>query len=1277
MNKKLKKLIRDPKLFFNDMLSKRKLAIQKKNISEKNLNLIKKEMVPPKTRYTYEVVVVVNNKVINLPRCISSIYEQQNLDFEHINITILDLGATSEQIEYISSLADNVRVYSANDELAYLSFISSLQLNYTLFLWGDDFLDMSFIQSTDKFLLSDPKKNRRGSIICTSVLTANSNSEIGRNYNPITALYSKLPADDVLPEQMVVESIYGCFFPSGVLKAIMRKQGGFYCLKFDGVGIFFDIFRSIPDTRRLTISGKSKYLVHEENISHPFKENFWDESVLYTEYFILLCDKFHSNIAGSKKWQELLRRSFLYILLKYMKKGLANQSLLDNIDSAEKDAFINALKSSLELIGTNSINKFNVACAEQFKVGCLNFIEKGRVSSAVDILQYDLDKDMFMLRYYTPSFMPEYFMMGNMDLIPIVDKNISHNLFGQTFFIERVVWLSVTKEIMSSQLSINLDGKNIKIRGFDKKVVNSISPIAIKKQFNTIKPKFNFSSKYRNAWIFMDRDNQADDNAEHLYRYVLNTRPDIPAWFVLQKESHDWKRLSDEGFKLLAFGEPEHEKALESCSRVISSHAAQFATDYFKDKRMTWKKFIFLQHGVIHNDQSALFKPDWKKFDVFVTSATDEYKSIVDEMTPYKFTPKEVVLTGLPRHDALLNSNIEKEKIILVMPTWRPSLLGKVISGTERELLPDFVESEYARAWYNFLSNDRLKYAAEREGYKIIFFPHANIQPYLGEYVLPEHVTVLSHSSGSIQSLFLRASIMVTDYSSVAFEMAYLNKPVCYYQFDEDDFFNKGHYNKGYFNYRDDGFGPVHTDSERIVDFVINTISNNCAMQSYYAVKANLFFPYRDGRCCERTISAIESIDKKELDNVIFENSGVATGRLKIAEWALKAYCAKNVSFAYRRYLSIFAESNGDGRFDDIDAKYIVNYIETLLHLGYMDKAKEVTSQACKLSNDDLIKIKLKIRLIDGILMESDRAIPFSNNEDIESVYYNKLFSSDFIFDKNKPDIALRECDMTFLHLYDENEIDAVKYLSDNKDCFNFNTLNSTILKYRIFELTGRYGYIVSDFIKLSVLDKQNILVKFIYLRALYKMNKWGMILKFIGSSSILQGRTMIPLFVSCYFFGMRGARKKIKKLDDFSNLYEFPNLLKDDYKLELLKYLLYIEKDLIKSKLFIDEFFDVIPIKVVEDYIYMLCSDNFTNESYSYFKSMNISELSGKSLNLFGELAMSYGEYDVAVACFQQACLSKLPVVDDELKKKLATARVWANKETDLLIRMSLDKIA
>lgn len=52
----------------------------------------------------------------------------------------------------------------------------------------------------------------------------------------------------------------------------------------------------------------------------------------------------------------------------------------------------------------------------------------------------------------------------------------------------------------------------------------------------------------------MDRDNQADDNAEHLYRYVMSNRPDIDAYFVLNSDSHDWERLSNEGFKMLAFG---------------------------------------------------------------------------------------------------------------------------------------------------------------------------------------------------------------------------------------------------------------------------------------------------------------------------------------------------------------------------------------------------------------------------------------------------------------------------------------------------------------------------------------------------------------------------------------------------------------------------------------------------------------------------------------------------------------------------------------------------
>src|SRR5690606_26050201 len=57
----------------------------------------------------------------------------------------------------------------------------------------------------------------------------------------------------------------------------------------------------------------------------------------------------------------------------------------------------------------------------------------------------------------------------------------------------------------------------------------------------------------RDAWLLIDRDRSADDNAEHRYRYLLRHRPDVTSFFVLREDSHDWPRLSEEGFRLIAF----------------------------------------------------------------------------------------------------------------------------------------------------------------------------------------------------------------------------------------------------------------------------------------------------------------------------------------------------------------------------------------------------------------------------------------------------------------------------------------------------------------------------------------------------------------------------------------------------------------------------------------------------------------------------------------------------------------------------------------------------
>ncbi|WP_186305329.1 CDP-glycerol glycerophosphotransferase family protein, partial [Campylobacter coli] len=261
----------------------------------------------------------------------------------------------------------------------------------------------------------------------------------------------------------------------------------------------------------------------------------------------------------------------------------------------------------------------------------------------------------------------------------------------------------------------------------------------------------------------------------------------------------DWERLKKEGFNLVEFGSLEFERIIKKVSKVISSHADGYLMRYITPRQ----QFIFLQHGVIKDDLSKWLNS--KKIDLFITSTKAEYDSIANDYNRYKIGKKEVVLTGLARHDVLLKNNKTNTKQILIMPTWRHYLSGLMIGNSGiRELKDEFKESEYFQKWNLLLDSNILQKLCEKYDYTIVFNPHPNIIPYLKDFNIPPYVKIANHNE-SLQELFCNSSLMITDYSSVAFEMAYLNKPVIYYQFDHEEFFNSHTYQKGYFNYKKDG----------------------------------------------------------------------------------------------------------------------------------------------------------------------------------------------------------------------------------------------------------------------------------------------------------------------------------------------------------------------------------------------------------------------------------------------------------------------------------------
>lgn len=374
------------------------------------------------------------------------------------------------------------------------------------------------------------------------------------------------------------------------------------------------------------------------------------------------------------------------------------------------------------------------------------------------------------------------------------------------------------------------------------------------------------------SWILMDRDTQADDNAEHLYDWIRLNHPEQKVIFALSRSSHDWQRLVVKGFDLVDISSPAYIRCRLRASVVASSQADDYIFEPvsmpgqtpFRDqcnRFMNWLftcvkrdcRYVFLQHGVIMNDLAEWLNS--KPISLFITSASGEYRAITSGTQGFRYTANEVKLTGLPRHDALVPhiGTVPVRPRVTVMPTWRAWLLGKPLHSNRRPLCPDFMKSRYARVWQTFLTSEELRRLQEKHGFAIDFYLHANMQPYLPMFNLPSYVRAVSQQSGRIQQVFSATSLIITDYSSVAFEQAFLMRPVIYYQFDAEEFFGGKHVCKrGYFDYAYDGFGPVVYDEASLLQAIMESAECGFKPQSPYLERMQEAFPWRDGRACER-----------------------------------------------------------------------------------------------------------------------------------------------------------------------------------------------------------------------------------------------------------------------------------------------------------------------------------------------------------------------------------------------------------------------------------------
>lgn len=371
--------------------------------------------------------------------------------------------------------------------------------------------------------------------------------------------------------------------------------------------------------------------------------------------------------------------------------------------------------------------------------------------------------------------------------------------------------------------------------------------------------------KKKQIWLIMDRSNRADDNGEIIFKYMQKHK-EIDTYFIISEKSKDYKRLQTIG-NVVSLYSGEHYLLTLMADCVISSQCNGFVenpfwenAEYFRDLYHR-PALIFLQHGIIKDDMSSTLNRFHTNLRGFVTSTEAEYRSILEY--PYYFDRENIWLTGLPVLDELEN---KEQRYIIIAPTWRKNLMRQEWNEEKCEMVwipgKDIKSSDYYRRYRELINDPALRKYCQKYSYKIAFKPHPLMEPYLGDITEGTDVELMGESISYREALG-KGSLLVTDYSSIAFEFAYLGKSTLYYQFDRKDFLVSHTYGRGYFDYMRDGFGEVFYHKWKLIRCLISYMENGCAVKDKYRKRMQSLYPFHGG-ACERLYAKVRQITAGE-----------------------------------------------------------------------------------------------------------------------------------------------------------------------------------------------------------------------------------------------------------------------------------------------------------------------------------------------------------------------------------------------------------------------------
>ncbi len=207
--------------------------------------------------------------------------------------------------------------------------------------------------------------------------------------------------------------------------------------------------------------------------------------------------------------------------------------------------------------------------------------------------------------------------------------------------------------------------------------------------------------------------------------------------------------------------------------------------------------------------------------------------------------------TGYPRNDLLYAPDRQQQagqikqslrlppgkKVILYAPTWRDD---------------EFVK----KGQYRFNLKLDLEQMQSRLGddYIVLLRMH---------YLIAEHLDLTAFDGfaydvsayGDIAELYLISDLLITDYSSVFFDYAHLNRPMLFFTYDLEKYASvlRGFY----FDFEAVVPGPLLKESDQVIDYIENIEIRSKQYEGKYTAFQERFCSLDDGKASQRVVDAL------------------------------------------------------------------------------------------------------------------------------------------------------------------------------------------------------------------------------------------------------------------------------------------------------------------------------------------------------------------------------------------------------------------------------------